>query len=142
VTLITEAIERKTRGNGHILDVTGDVTRILESSGLEEGLVTVFVPGATGGVTTIEFESGLVADMERAFEQWAPQDIPYAHNERWGDGNGHSHVRAALLGPSLSIPFVEGRMILGTWQQIVVVDFDNHPRRRQIVVQVMGEASG
>jgi len=142
LTVVFETIERKTRGNAHILDVTGDVAEVLESSDLERGLVTVFVPGATAGVTTIEFESGLVADLERAFEHLAPANIPYAHNERWGDGNGHSHVRAALLGPSLSVPFSEGRMILGTWQQIVVVDFDNHPRRRRIVVQVIGESDG
>jgi len=141
LTVVFETIERKTRGNAHILDVTGDVAEVLESSDLERGLVTVFVPGATAGVTTIEFESGLV-DLERAFEHLAPANIPYAHNERWGDGNGHSHVRAALLGPSLSVPFSEGRMILGTWQQIVVVDFDNHPRRRRIVVQVIGESDG
>ena len=142
MTVVFETIERKTRGNAHILDVTEDVAAVLESSGLKRGLVTVFVPGATAGVTTIEFESGLVADLERAFEHLAPSGIPYAHNERWGDGNGHSHVRAALLGPSLSVPFQGGRMILGTWQQIVVVDFDNHPRRRRIVVQVIGESVG
>jgi secondary thiamine-phosphate synthase enzyme len=139
MTVITEQLTRKTRGNSHILDITPEVAEVVRSSGLEDGLVTVFVPGATGGVTTIEYESGLVSDLERAFEGMAPENIPYAHNERWGDGNGHSHVRAAVLGPSLSVPFAEGQMILGTWQQIVVVDFDNRPRRRQIVVQVMGE---
>ncbi len=138
-TVVVETLEKKSRGDGHVLDVTEDVDGILKSSGLERGLVTVFVPGATAGVTTIEYEPGLVADLGRAFENLAPSNLPYAHNERWGDGNGHSHVRAGLLGPSLSVPFSEGRMFLGTWQQIVVVDFDNHPRRRRIVVQIMGE---
>ncbi|MCK4547039.1 MAG: secondary thiamine-phosphate synthase enzyme YjbQ [Candidatus Eisenbacteria sp.] len=139
MTVITRRLTRKTRGHSQMLDITTDVAGIVELSGMDAGMVTVFIPGATGGVTTIEYESGLVSDMERAFETLAPENIPYAHNERWGDGNGHSHVRAAMLGPSLSVPFSGGQMILGTWQQIVVVDFDNRPRRREIVVQLMGE---
>jgi secondary thiamine-phosphate synthase enzyme len=139
VTVITERLTRKTRGHSQILDITPEVAKAVRSAGLEDGLVTIFIPGATGGVTTIEYESGLVSDLERAFESIAPENIPYAHNERWGDGNGHSHVRAAMLGPSLSVPFCGGQLILGTWQQIVVVDFDNRPRQREIVIQVMGE---
>lgn len=140
--MVTERIKLKSRGNAEVLDVTPEVSGILESSGMEEGLLTVFVPGSTAAVTTIEFESGLVSDLQRAFDGVAPENIPYAHNARWGDGNGHSHVRAALLGPSLSIPFSRGRLILGTWQQIVLVDFDNRARRREVVVQVMGEGGG
>lgn len=142
MTVVTERIKLKSRGNAEVLDVTPEVSGILESSGMEEGLLTVFVPGSTAAVTTIEFESGLVSDLQRAFDGVAPENIPYAHNARWGDGNGHSHVRAALLGPSLSIPFSRGRLILGTWQQIVLVDFDNRARRREVVVQVMGEGGG
>jgi secondary thiamine-phosphate synthase enzyme len=140
VSVVVERLKLKTRGHGDVLDITPKVARLLDSSGLGEGVVTVFAPGATAGVTTIEYEPGLIQDLQRAFEGVAPQDIPYAHNERWGDGNGHSHVRASMLGPSLSVPFSKGTMILGTWQQIVVVDFDNRPRRREIVVQIMGEA--
>ena len=106
---------------------------------MQAGVVTVFVPGATGAVTTIEFEDGLVEDLGEALQRLAPSEIDYAYNQRWQDGNGHSHIRAALLGPSLSVPFCERRLILGTWQQIVLVDFDNRPRRRELIVQVMGE---
>jgi secondary thiamine-phosphate synthase enzyme len=128
-----------TRGNGHVLDVTGEVQGLVERSGVREGSATVFTPGSTAGVTTIEFEPGLVEDMAVAFDRLAPRDIPYSHDARWGDGNGFSHVRAALLRASLTVPFAGGKLLLGTWQQIVVIDFDNRPRDRRVLVQVMGE---
>ncbi len=129
----------QTRGEGHTLDLTPRVQEALSNTGLRAGIVTVFVPGSTGGVTTIEFEPGAVEDLRRLFDRIAPREIVYAHEEAWHDGNGHSHVRAALLGPSLTIPFVDGQLKLGTWQQIILVDFDNRSRRREIHVQIMGE---
>lgn len=122
-----------------MLDVTSLVGREVSGTRMSSGTATVFVPGSTCGVTTIEYESGALEDLRDAFERAAPENIPYAHNARWGDGNGHSHVRAAMLGPSLAVPFADGRLLLGTWQQIVLVDFDNRPRTRKVVVQVVGE---
>jgi len=135
----TASLELSTGGGSEIIDITGKVQETLEGTRLREGLVTVFVPGSTGGVITLEYEPGLVRDLGEAFERLAPQGKPYHHDRTWGDGNGHSHVRASLVGPSLSVPFREGRLILGTWQQIAFVDFDNRPRRRVLIVQVMGE---
>jgi len=139
MTVHRTTIERPTTAATDILDVTGDVVAVVAEGGVSEGTVTVFTPGATAGVTTIEYESGCLGDLRRALDLIAPSDGDYAHNLRWGDGNGYSHVRAALLGPSLTVPVVGGEPLLGTWQQIVVCDFDNRPRRRKIVVQVMGE---
>jgi len=133
-----ETLERETTGDTDILDLTNDVESIVESTGVERGWVMVFAPGSTAGITTIEYESGCLADLSRAVEQLAPRDGDYAHNQRWGDGNGYSHVRAALMGPSLVLPIDQGRVEHGTWQQIVLCDFDNRPRRRRIVVEVMG----
>jgi secondary thiamine-phosphate synthase enzyme len=127
-----------TRGFGDAHDITERVSGCVAESGIEAGTVTVFVPGSTAGVTTIEFEAGAVADLQAALERIAPRDIPYEHDARWGDGNGFSHVRAALLGPALSVPFVQGRLLLGTWQQIVLLDCDNRPRDRRVIVQVVG----
>ncbi len=135
----TTSLELTTRGGSEIIDITGKVQESLDGSRLREGLVTVFVPGSTGGVITLEYEPGLVRDLGEAFERLAPRRGAYHHDRTWGDGNGHSHVRASLVGPSLSVPFREGRLILGTWQQIAFVDFDNRPRRRVLIVQVMGE---
>ncbi len=135
----TERVGISTRGDGEMVDLTSRVQDVISESGFSEGQVTVFVPGATGGVTTIEYEPGLIRDLPEAFERIAPRGARYFHDETWHDGNGHSHVRASILGPSLTIPFSNGRMILGTWQQIIVVDFDNRPRRRDIVVQLNGE---
>lgn len=132
-------LERSTTAGTDVLDVTPDVVRLVGESGVREGSVTVFTPGATAGVTAIEHESGCLADLRRALEVVAPMDGEYEHNLRWGDGNGYSHVRAALLGPSLTVPVADNRPILGTWQQVVVCDFDNRPRTRRIVVQVQGE---
>ncbi len=135
----TSSIEFSTPGNSEILDITRDVQQKLSETRLREGLVTVFVPGSTGGVITLEYEPGLVRDLKEAFERIAPQGRPYHHDRTWNDGNGHSHVRASLVGPSLSVPFRDGRLILGTWQQIAFVDFDSRPRRRVLIIQVMGE---
>lgn len=135
----TRTITLSTRGFSDIIDITGETASIVERSGVKDGLVTVFCTGSTGAVTTIEYESGAVNDLKRAIEKVAPADIPYAHNERWGDGNGFSHVRAALMKPSLTVPLAGGRLALGTWQQVVFIDFDNRPRKREVVVQVMGE---
>lgn len=135
----TASIELSTRGNGDVIDITVEIERAVRSSGLTDGIVTVFCPSSTSAVTTLEFESGAVRDLQRLFDEIAAPDRPYAHNQRWGDGNGHSHVRAALLGPSLTVPFVSGRLTLGTWQQIIYVDFDNRARQRRLVVQMIGE---
>ncbi len=136
--LRTTTIERSTTGDTDILDLSGDVETFVNETGVREGWVMVFVPGSTGAVTTIEFESGAVNDLKRAIEQIAPRDGEYEHNLRWGDGNGYSHVRAALMGPSLVLPISEGRVQTGTWQQIVLCDYDNRPRRRRIQLQVLG----
>ncbi|MGD2207182.1 MAG: secondary thiamine-phosphate synthase enzyme YjbQ [Anaerolineae bacterium] len=135
----TRRIKFHTQGNGHILNITDEVAREIRSTGLRDGIVTVFTPSSTSALTTIEFESGAVHDLQQLFDRIAPPDIDYRHNLRWGDGNGHSHVRHALLGSSLTIPFVDGQMTLGTWQQIVFVDFDNRDRSRSLVIQIMGE---
>jgi secondary thiamine-phosphate synthase enzyme len=132
-------IELSTEGAGAVVDLTAPVNDELRRSGIRNGTVTVFVPGSTGGVTTVEFEEGLVRDLGELFQRLAPRGPEYHHDARWGDGNGFSHCRASLLGPSLTVPVVEGRLTLGTWQQIVFLDFDNRGRRRRLVVQVMGE---
>jgi secondary thiamine-phosphate synthase enzyme len=128
-----------TRGQGDIQDITGVVVRAVSESELASGLVTVFVVGSTAALTTIEFEPGAVADFNRLFEELAPRDAEYDHHQRWGDDNGSSHVRAALLGPSLTIPFVDEALVIGTWQQIVLVEFDTRGRKREIVMQLIGE---
>lgn len=134
----TKSFAVSTRGDTDIIDITAQVAEIVEECSFSEGTATAFAPGSTAGITTIEFESGAVADLKATFERIAPENVEYAHNARWGDGNGHSHVRAALLGASLSIPFADSRPLLGTWQQIVLVDFDNRPRKREVVVQTIG----
>jgi secondary thiamine-phosphate synthase enzyme len=139
MTVKTSYISLSTQGNADIQDITDQVARSILQSGLKDGTVTIFCPSATSALTTIEYESGAVRDLRRLFEEISPQDREYAHNERWHDGNGHSHVRAALLGPSLTIPFVDGQLTLGTWQQIIYVDFDNRARQRKLVVQLIGE---
>ena len=137
--VITKKISLESKGNCDIIDITPQVQKQLDETGLKDGTVTLFISGSTAGLTTIEFEPGLISDFKDMWERIAPQDITYEHNRAWGDGNGHSHVRASLLGASLVVPFSDKRLALGTWQQIVVVDFDNRARSRQIVVQVMGE---
>jgi secondary thiamine-phosphate synthase enzyme len=134
----SETISLSTKGFSDTIDITDHVISVLGHSGIENGLVTVFCPGSTGSVTTIEYESGVLKDFQKAIEKLVPSNIPYEHDRRWGDGNGFSHVRAALMKPSLTIPLIEGRLTLGTWQQIVFIDFDNRDRRRNIIVHVMG----
>jgi len=136
----TMEIELSTAGNDDVVDITAAVEARIGEAGIIEGTVIVFVPGSTGGLTTIEYESGVVRDLKEALERLVPRGISYHHDARWGDGNGHSHVRASLVGPSLAVPVSGGRMILGTWQQIVFIDFDNRPRRRSLVVQVSGRS--
>lgn len=139
MAVVTASIEIETRGHGHTIDVTSETARAVAESRLQSGIVTVFCPGSTGGVTTIEFEPGVVSDISRLFDELAPRDAEYQHHLQWGDDNGHSHVRAGLLGPSLTVPFVSGRLTLGTWQQIVFVDFDTRGRSRSLVAQIIGE---
>lgn len=127
----------RTRGNGDSHNITEVVAEFICASGQDSGVATVFVPGSTAGVTTIEFEEGAVADLKAAMERIAPTEFSYAHDVRWGDGNGFSHVRAAILGPSVSVPFAGGLLLLGTWQQIILMDFDNRPRDRHVIVHVV-----
>lgn len=135
----TLTINLDTKGNADIQDITPQVTEAVSKSGLGDGVVTIFTPSSTSGLTTIEYESGCVSDLRRLFDEIIDPNRHYAHNARWGDGNGHSHVRAALLGASFSVPFVNRRLTLGTWQQIIFVDFDNRQRRRELVLQLVGE---
>lgn len=136
----TEQIQVQTTGNCHVVDITGQVNEAVASCGLGAGVVTLFHVGSTAGLTTTEYEPGLVNhDLKAAFERIAPEAGHYAHEQTWDDDNGHSHVRASLLGPSLSVPFVDGRPTLGTWQQIILVDFDTRARNRTVICQIMGE---
>lgn len=139
MTVKTGSISLSTHSDTDIHDITDAIDKVVSQSGLKAGTVTVFCPSSTSALTTIEYESGAVSDLKRLFDEIIPQNREYAHNARWHDGNGHSHTRAALLGPSLTIPFVEGRLTLGTWQQVIYVDFDNKPRRRELVLQMIGE---
>ncbi|OFW06573.1 MAG: secondary thiamine-phosphate synthase enzyme [Acidobacteria bacterium RIFCSPLOWO2_02_FULL_67_36] len=135
----THTHEISTKGQGDAHDITAVAARAVAKSGMRAGIATVFVVGSTAGVTTIEFEPGAVHDLNGVFEALAPREADYRHHLRWGDDNGSSHVRAALLGPSVTIPFRDGKLLLGTWQQIVLLEFDTRPRRREIVVQVLGD---
>jgi len=137
--LYSDTISLSTKGFSDTIDITGKVTKIIQHSGIKNGLVTVFCRGSTGSVTTIEYESGVIKDLQRVLEKTVPSNIPYEHDKRWGDGNGFSHVRAALMKPSLTVPLIQQQLILGTWQQIVFMDFDNRNRQREIVVHIIGE---
>lgn len=137
--VVTREITLNTRGECDIIDITPDIEQEVAKAGMTKGVVTIFVAGSTAGLTTIEFESGVLADLQGMWERIIPKDITYAHDRRWGDGNGYSHVRASLLGASLTVPFSNKRLMVGTWQQIVLVDFDNRPRSRQVILQIMGE---
>jgi len=137
--LSSDTISLSTKGFCDFHDITSQVATTVGKSKIKGGIVTVFCPGSTGALTTIEYESGVLKDLKEAIDRIAPSNIPYAHDQRWGDGNGFSHVRAALLGPSLTVPVADGNLVLGTWQQIVFIDFDNRSRRRNILVQVIGE---
>ena len=139
MTVDQQVLEVDGSADMDVIDITAAVARFVEESGVAAGFVQVFTPGSTAGVTTIEYESGAIADFKRAMEHFAPADSEYEHNLRWGDGNGYSHVRSALLGPSMSVPIADGTPVLGTWQQIIVCDFDNRPRHRKVFLQVFGE---
>jgi len=135
----TKYIALKTKGNAHIIDITGQVNKALSETDMQDGAVTVFVSGSTGGLTTVEYESGLIKDLKDSFERIAPSDVSYAHDATWGDANGYSHIRASTIGASLTVPFVKGELTLGTWQQIIFIDFDNRPRSRKLIAQFVGE---
>jgi secondary thiamine-phosphate synthase enzyme len=137
--VVTDTISFNTKGFSDVIDINGKVAKIAEDSGIQNGMVNVFCSGSTGSITTIEYESGVINDLKKSLEKIVPSNIPYEHDKRWGDGNGFSHVRAALMKPSLTIPLVKGKLTLGTWQQIVFIDFDNRGRNRDIIVQVIGE---
>jgi secondary thiamine-phosphate synthase enzyme len=131
-------VSLRTSAKDEIIDITGKVQDIVSESGIANGLACIFVPGSTAAVTTVEFEPGLVKDLNEAMDRLYPKGIDYEHHRRWGDGNGHSHVRGSLVGPSLTVPIVDGRLLLGTWQQIVFLEFDNKPRSREVTVQIVG----
>ena len=133
------SISLSTKGNADVHDITDQIAGVISDSGLRDGTATIFCPSSTSALTTIEYESGAVSDLRRLFDEIIPMNREYAHNERWHDGNGHSHVRAALLGPSITIPFVDKQLTLGTWQQVIYIDFDNGPRQRKLIVQLIGE---
>jgi secondary thiamine-phosphate synthase enzyme len=134
-----DSLTLSTQGHTDIIDITQDIEEIVHTSGVKEGILCLFVPGSTASVTTIEAESGVINDLKNAIDRMAPVDISYEHDRRWGDGNGHAHVRAAILGPSLSMPVSNGKLLHGTWQQIVLIDFDNRPRERNVHVHIIGE---
>jgi secondary thiamine-phosphate synthase enzyme len=137
--IITDHIKIPTEGNSEVIDITSSVQSVLHKSKLREGAAIIFVVGSTASVTTTEYEPGLKKDIPEALERIAPSGKRYHHDDTWGDGNGYAHVRASFLGPSILIPFTQGKLLLGTWQQIVLIDFDNRPRHRDIVVQLLGK---
>ncbi len=139
MTVVTRSINFQTEGNTDIIDITDDVKKQVRASELNDGTVTIFSPSSTSAVSTVEYESGCLRDLRRFFDDILPADQEYAHNAKWGDGNGHSHVRAALMKASFSVPFINQQLTLGTWQQIIFLDFDNRPRSRELVLQIMGE---
>tara|TARA_B100001971_G_scaffold212171_1_gene241558 strand:- start:2066 stop:2485 length:420 start_codon:yes stop_codon:yes gene_type:complete len=139
LNIIFEEFSIKTRGEGDMIDITDDIAKILIKTDMKNGLLTSFIPGSTAALTTIEYEPGLKSDFPSAMDRLIPRDIPYEHDKTWHDGNGHSHVKASLIGPSLIIPFLNGRLTLGTWQQVVLLEMDTHSRSRRIVIQIMGE---
>jgi len=135
----TASIELNTRGENDIINITDEIDQLIRRANISEGSVLIFVPGATGAISTIEYEPGLIRDFPEIMETLIPQEKPYHHNQTWHDGNGHSHIRATLIGPSLTVPISSGRPVLGTWQQIVFLEFDNKPHRRNLFVQLTGE---
>ena len=137
--IYTGEISLRTQGDGEILDITAKVQKHVTDSGITNGIANIFINHSTIGITTVEFEPGLVADLDKLWERLVPKNIPYGHDALWGDGNGYAHVRASLLGASLTVPFTDKKLVLGPWQQIIIVDFDNRPRNRTVIVQVMGE---
>jgi secondary thiamine-phosphate synthase enzyme len=137
--ILNNRISLNTKGNEDFVNITNQLVKLCDSSGLENGIITVFISGSTAGITTFEYEPGLIRDLKEFYDKIAPTNVHYHHDETWGDANGFSHVRATLTGPSMVIPFEKGKLLLGTWQQVVLMEFDNRPRQRDIVVQIMGE---
>lgn len=137
--VVTESFHVETRGETDIIDITNRVKKIIGESPVVSGTATIFVSGSTAGISTVEYEDGLVQDLEDLYERIAPRNGDYQHNIKWGDGNGFAHVRASITGQSFSLPFCDRRPVLGTWQQIIMIDFDNRPRTREIIVQIIGE---
>ncbi|MDD5643978.1 MAG: secondary thiamine-phosphate synthase enzyme YjbQ [bacterium] len=135
----TSVLNVSTKGNTDIIDITEKINVIIRKSGFSAGIVTVFVPGSTAGISTIEYEPGLLKDIKLLFQKIIPEHEDYAHDKAWHDGNGHSHLRASLLGPSVTVPFTGKTLLLGTWQQVILVDFDNRRREREIILQIIGE---
>jgi secondary thiamine-phosphate synthase enzyme len=137
--VITSELNLRTRGGYDVQNITEAIARAVNESQLQNGTVTIFCPGSTGGLTTIEFEDGVIHDLEQVLDEITPPNRNYRHHLRWHDDNGHSHIRAALIGPSLTVPFIDGKLTLGTWQQIVFCEFDTRPRSRQLIAQIIGE---
>ena len=139
MTVESQELRFRTHREGEILDITNKTQRVIESSRMRSGVAVLFVPGSTGAITTIEYEPGLLADLPVALERLAPKDASYEHEKRWHDGNGHSHIRASMIGPDLSVPFRDKKLTLGTWQQIVFLELDIRPRDRTVIVQLVGK---
>ena len=137
--IINHTLELKTKGSGDLINITDQIAELLRESKLSKGNLTVFNIGSTAAITTFEFEPGMIKDIQELYEKIVPSDQHYHHDDTWGDANGFSHLRAALQGPSLTIPFEKGKLLLGTWQQVVLAEFDNRPRQRRVVVQIIGE---
>jgi secondary thiamine-phosphate synthase enzyme len=135
----TKRIKLETKGRDHVINITGEVEQAVSASKVKNGIVTVFVYGSTASVSTVEYEPGLIKDIKNIDEKLIPSDVTYAHDETWGDANGYAHLRATIIGPSITVPIEKGSMTLGTWQQIIVIDHDNRPRSREIIIQTMGE---
>jgi secondary thiamine-phosphate synthase enzyme len=142
MTIVTETVQIRSKGENDMIDITKSTSKAIEGSKLKNGIVTIFIAGSTAAVTTIENEPGLRTDFPKMLSRIAPKNIEYEHDKTWHDGNGHSHVRASLVGPSITVPFKDGRLLLGTWQQIVVVEMDIRQRERKIILQIMGEGLG
>jgi secondary thiamine-phosphate synthase enzyme len=139
MTVITKTAQIETRGENDVINITGQTSKALEESKLQDGIITVFISGSTAAITTIEYEPGLKQDFPRMLSRIVPTNIEYKHDNTWHDGNGHSHIKASLIGPSLTIPFKDGNLMLGTWQQIVLLETDIRPRQRKIILQIIGE---
>ena len=139
MTVITKTAQIETRGENDMINITGQTSKALEESKLQDGIITVFISGSTAAITTIEYEPGLKQDFPRMLSRIVPKNIEYQHDNTWHDGNGHSHIKASLIGPSMTIPFKDGNLMLGTWQQIVLLETDTRPRQRKIILQIIGE---
>lgn len=139
MNVVTRTIQIHSEGENDVIDITQQLSKIVKGSNIEKGIVIIFVSGSTAGITTIEYEPGLIHDFPTMLSRIVPKNIEYEHDNTWHDGNGHSHVRASLIGPTLTIPILQGKLTLGTWQQIVILEMDTRPRNRNVIVQIMGE---